>query len=428
MEVILLAVVCSLLVGAVAGYLFGKRGVTSAEQRCDALQDEITAKQSEITALQVERGALQSDKRHLEELLEAEKMRAKEDDKRRRDEFMQQLELVKGQLSSETNRTNRESISEILKPYQEQLEALKKQNVDNRATLETHIKTLVETGGKLSNEADRLARALSSDVRMQGNLGEKLLEDLLAGSGLVEGKQYLLQRAIRQTDGASQKNEDTGKKMKPDAMIFYPATKSVLYIDSKFKLPTDLEENMEPAHEEQVLKEFSARLRKEVQSLSGRRYQDHKYEEYISLPYVIMFVPSDKALMAVTAYDKTLWLDAFNNKVFIASERHLLMLIEMVSVMWVQQQHLDNQDKIVAQASVILDRVTDFVENFDDIGQSLERAMAAFEKTKKKGIGSGQTLSVAVRDMMKLGIKPQVGKQKKLDTQLAQAGLEEMVD
>lgn len=424
MEVILLAVVCSLLVGAVAGYLFGKRGVTSAEQRCDALQDEITAKQSEITALQVERGALQSDKRHLEELLEAEKMRAKEDDKRRRDEFMQQLELVKGQLSSETNRTNRESISEILKPYQEQLEALKKQNVDNRATLETHIKTLVETGGKLSNEADRLARALSSDVRMQGNLGEKLLEDLLAGSGLVEGKQYLLQRAIRQTDGASQKNEDTGKKMKPDAMIFYPATKSVLYIDSKFKLPTDLDENMEPEHELQVLKEFSTRLRKEVKSLSDRRYQDHKYEEYISLPYVIMFVPSDKALMAVTSYDKTLWLDAFNSKVFIASERHLLMLIEMVSVVWVQQQRLENQDKIIAQATTILDRVTDFVGYFDDIGSALDSAVDAFEKTKKKGIGSGQTISVAVRDMLALGAKTQEAKQKKLKSQLVDAGLE----
>jgi DNA recombination protein RmuC len=237
---------------------------------------------------------------------------------------------------------------------------------------------------------------------MQGNLGEKLLEDLLAGSGLVEGKQYLLQRAIRQTDGASQKNEDTGKKMKPDAMIFYPATKSVLYIDSKFKLPTDLDENMEPAHEEQVLKEFSARLRKEVQSLSGRRYQDHKYEEYISLPYVIMFVPSDKALMAVTSYDKSLWLDAFNSKVFIASERHLLMLIEMVNVVWVQQQRLENQDKIIAQATTILDRVTDFVGYFDDIGSALDSAVDAFEKTKKKGIGSGQTISVAVRDMLAL--------------------------
>lgn len=424
MEVILLTVLCSLIVGAVAGYLFGKRGVAAAEQSAAALRDELAAQQSEITALQVERGALQSDKRHLQELLDAEKVRAKEENARRREEFMQQLEIIKGQLCAETNRTNRESISEILKPYQEQLEALKKQNVDNRATLETHIKTLVETGGKLSNEADRLARALSSDVRMQGNLGEKLLEDLLAGSGLIEGKQYLLQRAIRQTDGASQKNEDTGKKMKPDAMIFYPATKSVLYIDSKFKLPTDLDDNMEPAREQEVLKEFSARLRKEVQSLSSRRYQDHKFEEYISLPYVIMFVPSDKALMAATTYDKTLWIDAFNSKVFIASERHLLMLIEMVNVAWVQQQRLENQDKIVAQASTILDRVADFVGYFDEVGSALNDAVEAFEKTKKKGIGAGQTISVAVRDMIKLGAKAQVSKQKKLDAQLTDAGLE----
>ena len=405
-----MAVVVAIVAGAVVGYLFGKRGVASAEQKCDALQ--------------VERGELTSDKKHLEQLLEAEKERAKEDDKRRREEFMQQLELVKGQLSSETNRSNRESISEILKPYQEQLEALKKQNVDNRATLETHIKTLVETGGKLSNEADRLARALSSDVRMQGNLGEKLLEDLLAGSGLIEGKQYLLQRAIRQTDGASQKNEETGKKMKPDAMIFYPATKSVLYIDSKFKLPTDLDENMDPEREQQVLKDFSTRLRKEVKSLSERKYQEHKHEEYVPLPYVIMFVPSDRALTAVTTFDKTLWSDAFNSKVFIASERHLLMLIEMVNVVWVQQQRLENQDKIIAQATTILDRVTDFVGYFDDIGSALNNAVDAFEKTKKKGIGSGHTISVAVRDMLALGAKVQDTKQKKLKSQLIDAGLE----
>ena len=414
---IILAVVVAIVAGAVVGYLFGKRGVASAEQKCDALQDE-------VVALQVERGELTSDKKHLEQLLEAEKERAKEDDKRRREEFMQQLELIKGQLSSETNRSNRESISEILKPYQEQLEALKKQNVDNRATLETHIKTLVETGGKLSNEADRLARALSSDVRMQGNLGEKLLEDLLAGSGLIEGKQYLLQRAIRQTDGASQKNEETGKKMKPDAMIFYPATKSVLYIDSKFKLPTDLDENMDPEREQQVLKDFSTRLRKEVKSLSERKYQEHKHEEYVPLPYVIMFVPSDRALTAVTTFDKTLWSDAFNSKVFIASERHLLMLIEMVNVVWVQQQRLENQDKIIAQATTILDRVTDFVGYFDDIGSALNNAVDAFEKTKKKGIGSGHTISVAVRDMLALGAKVQDTKQKKLKSQLIDAGLE----
>ena len=416
MEILILSIICALAVGFIAGMLFGKRGVVTAEQRSVVLQQQ-------ISELQVEKVELQVENRHLSEQIASDRERMKEENIRRREEFNQQLELVKSQLKRESEQTNRQSIAEIMRPYQQQLEELKKQSGENRATLETHIKTLVETGGKLSNEADRLARALSSDVRMQGNLGEKLLEDLLAGSGLIEGKQYLLQRSIRQAAGSSSKNEDTGRIMKPDAMIFYPATKSVLYIDSKFQLPTEIDDNMDAAREEEVLKEFSARLRTQVKSLASRGYHQHKYEEYISLPYVIMFVPSDKALMAVTAYDKTLWLDAFNSKVFIASERHLLMLIEMISVVWVQQQQIENQDKIVKQASVILDRVTDFVDSFDNIGESLERAMEAFEKTKKKGIGSGQTISVAVRDMVNLGIKPQSSKQKKLDSQLA--GLEE---
>lgn len=419
--VVAIVVIVSLLVGFLVGYLLRRKSESEKSSKIEQMS-------AEILTLTSEAAALRSAKQMLTAQIEDERVRsAQELEQQRtqwREDFNRELEIVSSQLKNETNRTNRESITEIMRPYQQQLEELKKQSGENRATLETHIKTLVETGGKLSSEADRLARALSSDVRMQGNLGEKLLEDLLAGSGLIEGKQYLLQRTIRQSAGSSLKNEDTGRVMKPDAMIFYPATKSVLYIDSKFQLPSDIDETMDASRQEEVLKDFSARLRTQVKSLAARGYQRYKYEEYLSLPYVIMFVPSDKALMAVTTYDKTLWLDAFNSKVFIASERHLLMLIEMVSVMWIQQQHLDNQDKIVAQASVILDRVADFVDNFDDIGLSLERAVAAFEKTKKKGIGSGQTLSVAVRDMLKLGVKPQAGKQKKLDAQLADAGLE----
>lgn len=419
--VVAIVVIVSLLVGFLVGYLLRRKSESEKSSKIEQMS-------AEILTLTSETAALRSAKQMLTAQIEDERVRsAQELEQQRtqwREDFNRELEIVSSQLKNETNRTNRESITEIMRPYQQQLEELKKQSGENRATLETHIKTLVETGGKLSSEADRLARALSSDVRMQGNLGEKLLEDLLAGSGLIEGKQYLLQRTIRQSAGSSLKNEDTGRVMKPDAMIFYPATKSVLYIDSKFQLPSDIDETMDASRQEEVLKDFSARLRTQVKSLAARGYQRYKYEEYLSLPYVIMFVPSDKALMAVTTYDKTLWLDAFNSKVFIASERHLLMLIEMVSVMWIQQQHLDNQDKIVAQASVILDRVADFVDNFDDIGLSLERAVAAFEKTKKKGIGSGQTLSVAVRDMLKLGVKPQAGKQKKLDAQLADAGLE----
>ena len=43
METIILAAALALIAGIVAGYLFGKRGVTQAEQRVAALQEQILA-------------------------------------------------------------------------------------------------------------------------------------------------------------------------------------------------------------------------------------------------------------------------------------------------------------------------------------------------------------------------------------------------
>ena len=111
---IILAVVCSLIVGAVAGVLFAKRGVAAAEQRSAALQEQ-------VVALQVEKGELSVENRHLAESVAAERARAQADEVRRREEFERQLEIVKGQITQQTERVNRQSITEILKPYQEQI-------------------------------------------------------------------------------------------------------------------------------------------------------------------------------------------------------------------------------------------------------------------------------------------------------------------
>lgn len=423
--------IIAIIIGAIGGYLVARmRSVVVVAQleqernRAELLNSECGELRSGLTAEKVETGRLREKCEGLQHEIDQHREAFAKEEERRREEFRQHLELVKAQLKSETHQVNRESIAEILKPYREQLEELRRQSGESRATLETHIKTLVETGGRLSNEADRLARALSSDVRMQGNLGEKLLEDLLAGSGLVEGKQYLLQRTIRQSAGSSSKNEDTGRMMKPDAMIFYPATRSVLYIDSKFQLPADVEEGMDAAREEEILKDFSARLRTQVKSLASRGYQRYKYEEFVSLPYVVMFVPSDKALMAVTSYDKTLWLDAFNSKVFIASERHLLMLIEMVNVAWVQQQQLDNQENIVKNAEILLNRVAEFIGYFDKVGQSLDDAQTALRNAREKGLGRGQTISVAANNIIQCGVRAKTqSRQTQLETHLVGEGL-----
>ena len=430
---IIIIVPVAVAVGVLCGYQYARmRGAVVASQleqereRVEVLTSEREQLSKALTDQKIECARLSEKCDGLQRNVAQQQADFEREDERRREEFRQQLELVKSQLKNETQQVNRESIAEILKPYREQLEDLKRQNGESRATLETHIKTLVETGGKLSHEADRLARALSSDVRMQGNLGEKLLEDLLAGSGLKEGVQYRLQRTIRNADGTAAVNCE-GQRMRPDATLYYPATNSVLYIDSKFQLPSDLDfDNLDSAEQEPVMKAFAAKIREQVKMLSSRSYDRSNDEGYTPLPYVIMFVPSETALMAVTSYNKTLWQEAFNVGVFIASERNLLMLIDMIRYMWQQQTTIDNHDEIVRRAEVLLDRVTDFLSGFDEIGNNLAKAAAAFEMTKKKGAGSGQTIYVAVRDLLKLGVKPsggRVDRRKKLQRQLVEAGV-----
>ena len=425
--VVIIALVIGVVVGAVVGYLFGRQSVAHRE----ALRAEENATQ--IIELSAAKSALAKEVELLQNQLEDEKQRAEADacrlkgefralqaeqeqrfkdaDAARRAEFKlqleQQLELVKSQLKQQTEQSNRESITEIMRPYREQLEQIKQQNVEDRATLQSEIKRFVETGGRLTREADRLVTALSGSVTIQGNLGEKLLRDILAGSGLKEGVQYHLQQTIRSEDGTTVKNSD-GRKMRPDAALIYPETNSILYIDSKFQLPSELDfDNLKDEDQRIVLKSFADKIVEQAKKLSDRNYDRSGSDKYVPLPYVIMFVPSETALTAVTNFDRTLWQRVFSEYgVCLASERNLLVLIEMVRYMWQRQVTIDNHEDIIKKAETVLDRVIDFMAEFGNVETALANAVNAAREMRRLSDNQGHSIEVAVRNLSELGVKP----------------------
>lgn len=429
----------ALLVGIILGYFFGKRGITNAEKRAEQNTQQLVdlsnanssyKKQVEMLEQQVEEEKRRSEN-NMQRLKEEFRQQQAEQEQRFKDaeaarraeskaQLEQQLELVKTQLSQQTEQSNRESITEIMRPYREQLEQLKQQNVEDRTSLQSEIKRFVETGGRLTREADRLVTALSGSVTIQGNLGEKLLSDLLAGSGLIEGKQYQLQKTVRNEDGTTAKNS-SGKKMRPDAALIYPETNSILYIDSKFQLPSDLDfENLEAENQRTVLKNFAEKITDQAKKLSDRSYDRTCNEGYTPLPYVIMFVPSETALMAVTNFDRTLWQRIFSEHgVFLASERNLLVLIEMVRYMWQRQVAIDNHEEIIKRAELVLDRVIDFMTNFDTVESSINEAKKAISDMRDLAATRGHSIEVAVRNLAELGVKPTKTQKKKRPEQLA---------
>lgn len=404
--------IIALVVGGILGYFIGKQKVVKVLAQTSSLMKEIEMlrEQQKVDLARFE-SELQRRQEEFQNQLSQQEQRFKDADADRREDFKQQLgqqlELVRSQIRQQTEQSNRQSITEIMRPYQDQLEQIKKQNIEDRATLQSEIKQFVETGGRLTREADRLVTALSGSVTIQGNLGEKMLKDILAGSGLLEGKQYILQHTLCHEDGSALKNSE-GKKMRPDAALLYPQTESILYIDSKFQLPEDLDfANLQAENQAAVLKAFADKITAQARILSGRNYDRSASGGYTPLSYVVMFVPSEAALAAVTSYDATLWQRIFNeHRVCLASERNLLVLIEMVRYMWVRQKSIDNHEEIVAKAEMVLSRVVDFMQEFMDAEKSLKKAVEAVDRMNMLSSDKGHSIAVAVRELVKLGPKP----------------------
>ena len=216
-----------------------------------------------------------------------------------------QFENLSNKIFKETTQdfsnTSKERIAEILEPFKEKFEELKKQstyNIEQGAKLDMHIKEVIETGAKISNDTNTLASALKGDNMKQGRWGELILEKVLELSGLRKGEEYETQLGF-------------GSK-KPDATIFLPDNKAV-FIDAKTSLASyDAYINAQNEEEAQyALKQFKDSVKMHIAGLSKREY--FEIEDYASPEYVLMFIPVESCYAMLFADNGELWDLALKN-------------------------------------------------------------------------------------------------------------------
>ena len=395
----------------------------SLNKECNALREEISKAQSEVATLRNENSNLLR--------------REQEHDEQRREDFAKQLELIKEKLQRETyellenktkslNQANSESIDALLKPYHESLKHMKEaidstreNSTKNTASLSEKIEQMLRSSAQLSQEADRLAHALSNKTKVQGDWGEAILDRLLESSGLQLGKEYYMQKTIRDEHGETVKNSETNKVMKPDVVIYYPDN-SAMYIDSKVSLTAFIEYcNAESeAEKEAAIKRHVDSVTKHVKELSTKKYSQYKHEGRTPLPYTIMFIPNDSAMQLAMLNDRCLWSWAFEQGVFITSEQNLLLVLRLIRNAWVQQAQIENQEEVYSHAKNMLERIADFPAFVDSIGENLNEATKNYNKSVDKLYKGSQSIMTSARLLNKLSIKIDNKRQRQLEKHL----------
>ena len=447
MEIILIIAIVAVGVAAFLGYYFGSQGKRVLEEKIVTLTSERdvqkanaenAVKQQEVQksfyeqqmaeqkasfeqrlnqVKEAHEGQVAALKEAHQGQIEALKQMTEEQVKSQLDLIREQMqttsEKVLKQRQEELGVQNKEQVSKIIDPLQrslkdmqEALDKTKEQQTEALARLDETIKINMQKSQAIGETADRLTRALTGEVKVQGNFGELKLKQLLEDLELKEGEQFDTQETLKDKGGKGLKGDD-GKGLIPDFILHFPNNRHVV-VDSKMSL-TDYERYMNAEdgtpEKSEFLKAHIASVRAQVKRLAKKEYTKYLPDGYNRLNFAIMYVPIEGALNLALLNDATLWREAYDEGVMILGPQTMYMNLRVLEMMWTQVRQLSNQQAMMDAANTVIDRVQDFGMRFMDVESSMNDTLKKMTRLKITTADSGPSIITAARNLLKAGAK-----------------------
>lgn len=436
-ESIIVAIVAAIIIGVVA-YSYSKRIADlkdvhnkqiaelkeAHEKQIAELKEAQTTQLEQLKAAQTAQleQVKESQQKQIEALREMNREQVESQMKLIREQMQTTSEEILKRRQDELGERNKEQVSKIIDPLTQSLKSMreafdksKEQQNEALTRLDATIKVNMEKSAALGETADRLTRALTGEVKVQGNFGELKLKQLLEDLELKEGEQFDTQETLRDKAGKQAKGDD-GRGLIPDFILHFPNNRHVV-VDSKMSL-TDYERYMNAEdgtpEKSEYLKAHVASVRAQVKRLARKEYTKFLPEGYNRLNFAIMYVPIEGALNLALLNATTLWREAYDEGVMILGPQTMYMNLRVLEMMWTQVRQLKNQQAMIDAANIVVERVQDFGMRFIDVETSMNSTVEKMAKLKVSTAESGRSIITAAKSLLKAGAKENK-KKKSLD-------------
>ena len=196
---------------------------------------------------------------------------------------------------------------------------------------------------------------------------------------------------------------DDGTRVLPDVIIHLPDGKKMI-VDSKVSL-TDYERyiNAEDELKERFLKNHIASLRKHVDQLSAKKYED--LYEIESPDFVLMFVPIEPAFAVVINNDNSLYTNAFEKNIVIVTPTTLLATLRTIDTMWNNEKQQRNAIEIARQAGALYDKFEGFVTDLTKVGKRIDDAKNEYKGAMNKLVEGRGNIITSIEKLKRMGAK-----------------------
>ena len=307
---------------------------------------------------------------------------------------------------------NRKNMADFTKQLVDQMQSLKEAAEKSRSanegiglTIKSKLEGITQTAITLGSKADGLVEALTNSNKAVGNWGEAVLNTVLDKSGLKRGEHYFVQE---------------GRDDRPDVKVKDTQGRYIL-IDAKANLKSYIEycNAKDSKARQEALKEHAKAVENQVKLLASKNYvsalrKECPEDSFVDL--VAMFVPSEAAYSAALAEKPSLWQSAYEQHIIIVTPQTLLAYLAIVSIAWQQDTTTKNQARIIEIATRLLNNLNDALLKFETLESKIKETAEAYEDVKKKFVMEerAQNILRPARELMKIGIKPDLPKKGKL--------------
>lgn len=371
--------------------------LVQASELANQLQTQLTAVQRELAA---ETARTTEQQRHAEE----QRLRLQEMSEAARkslsEEFQNLASAILEDKSRRFSEQNLQSLGNLLDPFKERLNEFKKrveeihyQDAQQQAVLKSELDSLKSLNQQMTAEAHDLATALKGQAKKQGNWGELVLENVLARSGLQEGKDYRREVSFKSEDG----------KQRPDVIIYLPDAKHLI-VDAKVSLNayTRYVNAEDELDRKQALSEHVKAVGDRIKELADRRY--FELGELNSPEMVFMFVPVESAFVEALRADESLFQQALERNVLVATPTTLLTSLNIVRQLWRLEKQNAHSAALAESAGKLYHKLAVFVRSMEELGGKLDAARASYTKAFGQLYQGRGNLIKQAKDFERLGV------------------------
>lgn len=297
-------------------------------------------------------------------------------------------EILEAKAQSFTQ-LNANQLQAILDPLRQRIHEFQAKVEQTHTESMAKIQYLEHIGLSMSQETERLTKALKGEVKTQGNWGEVILERILEESGLRKGHEY-----TTQGEGFDIRNSD-GSRLRPDVIIKLPQDKHVI-VDAKVSLvayeryanTTDIEEQAAAGID------LIRSIKSHIDGLYSRAYQ---YQEGVNSPdFVILFMPLEGAMAAALNLDPELTKYAWERRVILTTPTTLMATLWIIAHIWRQENQAAHALEIARQSGALYDKFVLFVASLQEVGRNLARTQESYDRAfRQLKTGRGNLISRA---------------------------------